>query len=52
MKAFKLLAKLRLLILVGYEDGQLIWTGKNSEWAKVSYEEESILKDWELEHNF
>jgi len=45
MKAYQLLAKLRCLTLAGYEDGQYVWIGKDKDWSKVEYEEESIMRD-------
>lgn len=47
-EAYKLLAKLRLLTLVGYEDGQLIWCGPSKKWDELVIEEESILRDFEI----
>jgi len=46
--AYELLAKLRLLTFIGYEDGELIWAGTHTQWNKLGYEEESILRDAEL----
>lgn len=48
MKAYELLAKLRYLTLAGYEDGNLIWIGTTEQWNDVRFEEESILRDWDL----
>jgi len=48
MEAFRLLAKLRLLTLVGYEDGELIWCGPGHKWDELEVEEESILRENEI----
>lgn len=52
MKAYQLLAKLRLLTLAGTKDGQLEWIGTDTQWSQVPLEEESILRDWELKQDF
>lgn len=46
--AYSLLARLRYLTLAGYEDGQLVWIGKDKDWNGVEYEERSILIDAQL----
>lgn len=49
MKAYELLAKLRLLILIGkYINGELTWMGTTRNWNQVSIEEENILREWDL----
>jgi hypothetical protein len=48
MLVYQLLAKLRLLTLIGHENGELIWCGPNRKWDELSVEEESILRDWEI----
>ena len=48
MQAYQLLAKLRVLSLAGFENGQFIWVGTDKQWDDVKYEEESILRDAEL----
>lgn len=48
MIAYELLAKLRCLTLIGYEDGELLWVGNDEQWKKLSWEEEAILRDNEL----
>lgn len=52
MKAYELLAKLRLMILDGYEDGEYVWIGKDSDCRKLPWEEESILRDHDLIKEF
>lgn len=47
MRAYELLAKLRYLTLVGYEDGEYVWVGTNKKWEMAEWEEECILRDWE-----
>lgn len=50
-KAYELLAKLRLLTLVGQNDeGELEWVGTTKQWKELKYEEESILRDADLNH--
>lgn len=47
--ARELLIKLTYLSLCGInEDKELEWIGTDKQWKKVGYEEESILRDWEL----
>jgi len=46
--AFSLLAKLRLLTLVGYENNELIWCGTSKKWDELKTEEESILRDYQI----
>lgn len=47
--AYELLAKLRLLALTGVnEHGELEFAGTSSQWSKVTSEEESILRDYQL----
>lgn len=46
--ASELLAKLRLLTLVGQTNGQLEWIGTDEAWKKIDLEEESILRDWDI----
>ena len=48
MYAYQLLAKLRLLTLAGYEDGEFIWLGKDTAWRQLAIEEEDILRANEL----
>lgn len=49
MEAYKLLAKLRLLTLVGQnKQGELEWIGNDGAWDRLETEEESILRDYEL----
>lgn len=50
MKASTLLAYLRCLTLVGYEDGQYQWIGTDKQWKSLQNEEESILRDYELKN--
>ena len=48
--AYELLAKLRILALVGQNfDGELEWIGTTEQWNKLPYEEESILRDKQLQ---
>jgi hypothetical protein len=48
-KAFQLLAKLRLLKLVGQNDeGELEWIGRDCDWANLDLEEARILRDWDI----
>lgn len=46
--AYELLAKLKLLTLIGTEQGELVWAGDSTKWNKLAIEEESILRDFEL----
>jgi hypothetical protein len=47
--AYQLLAKLRQLTLVGQNaDGELEWIGTTSQWNNLPFEEESILRDYQL----
>lgn len=48
MQAYILLAKLRILKLVGFENGELQWIGSDSDWKMLALEEESILRDYQL----
>lgn len=50
--AAELLAKLRILTLVGKDDENLEWIGTDDQWRKLHYEVESIYRDWELSTNF
>lgn len=48
-KAYELLAKLRLLTLSGIDfEDELEWIGTDLQWRKCRYEEESIIRDYEL----
>jgi hypothetical protein len=47
-KASELLAKLNYLTLVGKENGELIWMGKDKDWNGLQFEEEAILRDHEI----
>lgn len=49
MKAYQLLARLRLLTLAGINKyGDLEWIGTNQMWGQISNEEDLILVQWEL----
>ena len=48
MKANELLARLRHVTLCGYEDGQLIWCGTDSQWRASEMEEMAIMKEHEM----
>lgn len=51
--AFELLSKLRLLTLVGQNsDKELEWIGTDKAWKILDYEEESILRDWDLKKEY
>lgn len=50
MEAYKLLAKLRLLSLAGYENGELLWIGTSKKWDELATEEEDILRAYELKN--
>lgn len=48
-KAYELLAKLRCLTLVGQNSsGELEWIGTDEKWKDVIFEEECILRDFQL----
>lgn len=47
MKAYQLLARLNLLTLCGYVDGEYEWIGTDSQWRKIDSEEARILKNYE-----
>lgn len=49
MEAYKLLAKLRILVLAGVNAfGELEWIGTTKAWNELEKEEESILRDYQL----
>ncbi len=51
-KAYEILAKLNCLTLVGQKDGELEWIGTDKQWKALQFEEECILRDWEISKQF
>lgn len=51
MYAYELLAKLRLLTLTE-EDGEIAWIATDQKLKELRMEEESILRDWDIEQNW
>lgn len=50
MKAYQLLAKLRLLTLQRQLNGWLVWSGTSEAIENLKYEEENILREYELKY--
>jgi hypothetical protein len=44
MKAYQLLARLNLLTLAGYENGEYIWIGTDKKWNMIDSEEARLLR--------
>ena len=48
MKAYQLLARLRLLTLSGFKDGEFEWIGTDKTWKSIEAEEQKILEEYNL----
>lgn len=44
MKAYQLLARLNILTLCGYSNGEYEWIGTDSQWRMIDSEEAGIIR--------
>ncbi len=49
--AYQLLARLKLLTLVGYENGEYVWMGKHSDFSKIPFEEERTKREMTIKNS-